>query len=441
MKKRLLSILMVLMMVFSLVACGSGTGGDANSDEGNNKAASDETVYVTEPITIEFWHGFGSGKFAQYINDAVARFNETNEYGITVNSTYIGDYVTIRTQLTTSIGAKNNPQVTVLGMSDILASAGVLADMKAYAERDNVDLDAIYENVRTSMYYDGQLTAMPFLRSCTLYYYNKDMFSAAGYDSAPTSIEEMEKACKAVADKFGVYGYATEISPSFGQLALLESLGAEGLIDEDREGVSNLEDGTMLKVLADWRKWIDEGWCWAPTVTNAQNTMYQMIYTGELASCVASSAALTTITEYAKDANVNIGVAAIPTYDGVGGIGGGGDISIINVNNTDQEIAASWEFVKFLMSDEEVATRSEATGYLPTSDGAAALMKDCFAENPNMEAAYKARMKCQDPAGCIELSEWQTQVTVAMSYVIQDKSMTAKEAIEYLKSMLQTVFY
>lgn len=439
MKRKLLSLLLVLVMMLTMVACG---GSKTSSKEGTGSGANgDGPAKVTAPITIDFWHTFGSGSQGEYITDAVSRFNESNEYGITVNATYIGGYTTLRSQLTTSIGAGDNPQIVVLGLSDILASAGVLADMAPYAERDGVDVSKYIDGVQTSMYYEEQLTALPLLRSCPLFYYNVDMFKAAGYNEAPKTIEEMEKTCKAVAQSSGAYGLEMLVDVSFQQESLLRSLGSVGLVDEDRSGSSCLKDGTLLKVISDWKKWCDEGWCVAPTVSDPTNSMYQMMYSGELAACVASSASLTTIIDYAKESGQNIVAAPMPGYDGVCGVGGGGDISIVAANNDDQQMAAAWEFAKFLMTDEEVAIRSEETGYLPTSQGAADLMADVFAANPSMEVAYEVRKTIEDVPGCTQRSEWQTQVAAAISYVIQDKSKTPQEAIEYLNSMLPTVFY
>ena len=449
--RRLLTIILATALAFTMTACGGSSNEEKNKDpntsQGGNNSGDNQNSdsqgpeKVTSPITIDFWHTFGSGYQAEYMTDAVKRFNESNEYGITVNATYIGSYGTLRSQLTTSIGAQDNPQVAILGMSDILASAGVLADMQLYVDRDEFPMDGVLDGVKTSMYYEGQLTAMPFARSATMFYYNVDMFKDAGYDTAPTTIDEMVEACKAVAKKNGNYGFEMQIDMSFYQEALLLSLGAEGLIDEDKQGASCLEDGTFLKMLSDWKSWIDEGWCAAPPVSDGTNAMYQAMYSGNLAACFASSASLSTLIEYGKESGVNIAAAPMPTYSGLGGVGGGGDISIIAANNNDQQIAASWEFVKFLMSDEEVANRSKQTGYLPTSTGAAELMADFFEADSNMKAAYEARLVCEDVPGCTQRSEWQTQAATACSYVIQDKSMSPEEAVEYLKGLLSTVFY
>ena len=46
---------------------------------------------------------------------------------------------------------------------------------------------------------------------------------------------------------------------------------------------------------------------------------------------------------------------------------GGGSIGISSEGNSEEEIAAAWEFVKFLMSDEQVAANHIETGVLPTT--------------------------------------------------------------------------
>ena len=48
---------------------------------------------VTEPITIEIWHTRAAGANGDQIAEAVAEFNATNPYGITVVEVYQGGYV------------------------------------------------------------------------------------------------------------------------------------------------------------------------------------------------------------------------------------------------------------------------------------------------------------------------------------------------------------
>ena len=447
MKKKLLSVLLVVAMLFTAAACG-GSAEKENKDQQNTEKedpagdgdTNDGPAYVTEPITIQFWHTMGSGALADYMNDAVARFNSENEYGITVVATYMGSYADVRTQTITSIGAKENPQVIINGMSTIMAETGTLLDMKPYAERDGFDLTGFLEGVQNSMYYEEQLTSLPIQRSCPVLYYNVDMFKAAGYDEIPGNYEEFLEAAKKVSQVNKVYGFELMTDVTFYQAALLTSLGADGICDADDSGASCLSDGTMLKMLTDWRKGVDEGWILAPAVGASHDSMYQGLYSGTLASFFASSAVLETVTSYAAQSGINVGVAAMPVYGGVGGTGGGGDISILSANNDEQQLAASWEFVKFMMSDEEIATRSMATGYLPTTEKSAELMSDFFEENPFFKTAYEARLGCTDVVSNVVRNEWATQVGAAISYVIQDQTMSPEKGIEYLKQMEPTVF-
>ncbi len=467
--KKAVSLGIGICMILSLAACtGSGSGTAATTAASTTAAAataaatttattaaaaSAETTaaatepakeypaYVTEPITIDFWHTYQSGTLADYAADVVKRFNEQNEYGITVVGTYMGSYADIRTQASTSIGAGTQPQVIINAMNRILANTDCLLDMLPYAERDGFDLSGFIEGVQPGMYYDGHLYNMPIQRSCPLLYYNKDMFAAAGYDEIPSDFGEFLQACKKVAEVNNVHGFELVFDAAFYQEALLCSLGSTGLCNPDENGADCLTDGSLLKLMTDWRQGIDEGWLIAPPVSDVYNGMYQSLYSGQLAAFFASSAVLNTVTTYGAEAGINVGVSPMPAYGGFGGTGGGGDVSIIASNNNEQQLAASWEFVKFLMSDEEIATRSKASGYLPVTEGSVKLMEDFFKENPNFATAFEARKQSTDVVGeGVKKSEWNTQFTTMMSYVIQDQSMTPEEGLDFLEEMSKTIF-
>ena len=69
----------------------------------------------------------------------------------------------------------------------------------------------------------------------------------------------------------------------------------------------------------------------------------------------------------AKEAGIDLGMARTVGYGGYSAPLGGGSVGIIGKDHTDQEIAAAWEFVKFLMSDQQVAANHIETGVLPTT--------------------------------------------------------------------------
>ena len=87
--KKFAALFLTVAMTFAMTACGGGNGSGNGGGKDGDKAA--EAVTVTEPIEIEFWHTL-SGEAATAIDEMIADFNSTNEYGITVKGTYQGGY-------------------------------------------------------------------------------------------------------------------------------------------------------------------------------------------------------------------------------------------------------------------------------------------------------------------------------------------------------------
>ena len=112
MKKYLLLIVM-LMLVFCLAACG-GTDepveqpqdpGTSTGEETDN-VESGESLLGTEPVTITFWH-CASDEAGVLMDQYIQDFNETNPYDITVDAVYQGQYSDATTLLNTILSAEN----------------------------------------------------------------------------------------------------------------------------------------------------------------------------------------------------------------------------------------------------------------------------------------------------------------------------------------------
>ena len=92
--KKMLLLLLALALVFSLAACGS-TGAPAPAEPtaapAEEEAAPVESLLGTQPVTITFWH-CASDEAGVLMDKYIEEFNSTNEYGITVNAVYQGQY-------------------------------------------------------------------------------------------------------------------------------------------------------------------------------------------------------------------------------------------------------------------------------------------------------------------------------------------------------------
>lgn len=401
-----------------------------------------------DPITIQFWHTRGSGANYEVVKHSVETFNETvgKEKGIVVEEVYIGDYNAILPKTQLAIQSGESPQVVVSGNTFVsyLMEDEVLADMAPLAAStgwDSANLLQPFQEIKGNT--DGTLYSLPYVRSTPMFYYNKTMADAKGL-TPPTTVDEMVEFCKALwqkddAGNTTVYGML--ITNDFGYLNAchLYQMGS-ALLAEDGASSPALEDGTMLKVLSDWRSWVDEGWCSPYDATNAGTVMQEMFTQQKLAAMLTSSGSLASVTKNAAEAGFEVGVCQYPTYDVEKRIAeiGGGNICIISEGNTDEQIAASWEFVQYLMSDEMVTYNTMMTGYVPTTYSVADYegMQKFWEENPLFKVAYDQVKtgRCQEQPYSPYLQDFIQCCWDAVSLLIQDQSITAEEAVEHIKT-------
>ena len=400
-----------------------------------------------EPIHIKFWHTRGSGANYEVVQHSVNTFNETigKEKGIVVEEVYSGSYNDILPATQLAIQSGESPQVVVSGNTFVnyLLEDGVLADMAPLAKStgwDTANLLQPFQEIKGNT--DGTLYSLPYVRSTPLFNYNKTMADAKGL-TAPTTVDEMVEFCRALWQKDGentsVYGLCILNDFGYIQAANLYQMGS-AYLNEEGNACPALDDGAMLKVLGDWRAWVDEGWCSPFDATNAGAMATEMFAQQRLACLVYSSGGLSTMTKNAADNGFELGVAQYPTYDADKRIAeiGGGNICIIAEGNTDEQIAASWEFVQYLMSDEMVTYNTTMTGYVPTTYSVANYegMQKFWEENPLFKVAYDqvTTGRCQENPYSEYLQDFTQCCWDAVSLLIQDQSITAEEAVEHIRT-------
>jgi len=418
-------------------------------------AASVAMADAANPITIKFWHTRGSGANGETCTKQVQMFNETvgAEKGIIVEETYIGNYDTLYAQFQLSTQAGEQPAVVVSGNTYVvtLIDDGLIEDMMPYAEKDNFDvnnlIDAFMDIAGNT---DGELYSLPYVRSTPLFYYNKTMTDALNIEvPAVLTIDKMIEICEAVykVDETGeVLTYGLEIFNDSGyyNAAFLWQLGEPMLsVEGDTETrTSPALDGTaMLKHMTDWRAWVDAGWCRPFDATNASSTATEMMYTGKLFAILNSSGSMKNMTKKMAEAGYELGVAQFPTYDADNQYVecGGGQICLVKKGNSQEIMDAGWEFLKFLMTDDQQYVNSTGSGYLPATKSAAEYqpMIDFWAENPNYKVPYDQLVDhavCQEYPAFLYLQEYIQNWWDVNSLVIGEGSMTPEEGVEQLKA-------
>lgn len=398
----------------------------------------------SEPVTIQFWHG-NSGVVEETTLAQVEEFNKTNEYGITVEATYAGKYPELLSKASTAVASGDAPHVIMMSSTGIpvMAETGVLADMSGYIARDGVDLDNYIPTMMNFCYYGDQIVTLPYQRSVPVLYYNKTMFDEMGL-SEPTSFEDLIDISKTIYEKSEgkAAGAGFLIDMFFYQEALVRSLGSDGIIAKDGSGPACLEDGNLERVLRDWREGIDAGYFAHLEVTNTSSVMKEELYNGELGAMLSTSGNLGNFKNQFEELDYELGVCAMPVYGGMGGNIGGGNLGIVGATHSENEIAAAWEFVKFLQRDEATATFAVKTGYLPITYSCTEtdLLKKQWEEDPDYRIAFDVLSDCSESSWCQQQNEFESYMKEAASYVVQDFSWTPEEAVKYLKEQAKTVF-
>ncbi len=186
MKKKVLSILLTTALATSMLA---GCGGSEGSASGDTFKGELEIMHYS---TSEESDGNGG---SDGFRTVLAQWQEANpDITLTQNILANAEY---KTQIATLAAADDLPDVFLLqGMNTIAwAEQGLVYDLT-----EDIKSSPYYADYNTAYFtpftVDGKIYGYPALTggTCTVVIYDKAMWKEAGYDSFPTTWEEVEKA-------------------------------------------------------------------------------------------------------------------------------------------------------------------------------------------------------------------------------------------------------
>lgn len=389
MKKRVTASLLAVSTVLSM------STGMVFADETKAQAPEIEMAAASEVdgTTISFWHSMG-GVNGQAIDTLVQKFNEENEYGITVEAEYQGSYDDALNKLKSAqmgnMGA-DLVQVYEIGTRFMIES-GWIVPMQSMVNADEYDTSVLEPNLAAYYTIDDMLYSMPFNSSTPLMYYNKDMFDAAGITEIPDSLEAIaqvgDQLLEAGAQEvmsLGIYGWFFE-----------QFIGKQGLEyannGNGREAAATAvafdENGAAANILKEWKNLYDLGY--APNVGKGGDAGLADFSAGKSAITLGSTASLKQILQDV-DGKFEVGTAYFPKVKSSdeGGVSIGGASLWALDNNDPKKLRATWEFVKFLISAESQAFWNAQTGYFPVNVNAhdEDVFKENIAQYPQFETA------------------------------------------------------
>lgn len=352
------------LLLMSGLLCLAGCQGKTQQNE------MEMVTSIQEPVEIEFWHGM-SGALGETMTELVADFNEEigSEKGITVKSTYQGNYEDLKAKTMAAIKAGNNPAViqgTVNNIMEFIGS-GIVQPLDDYIFNQEIgmnDFKDIYEGYRlenSSYCEDQRYYALPFSKSTDLLFYNRTFFDEHGL-TVPTTWDELTEVSKKIYELTGKTAFSID-NPANYLITYLMQAGAEYTNSKGDLLFNNEAAIEALTMLQDnvnagyWRLAGEDSFSSGPFL--AENVY---LYIGSSAS-----------EAFLPEENFVWEAAMIPQLkvDQPQNIQQGNNVAILNKNKTSEEVYAAFEFIKYLASDEANLKWATSTGYLPIRESVA----------------------------------------------------------------------
>ena len=216
MRRKLLSIMLVLVMILSMTACSGGKKGTQKGQYGpGGNFEVPESGYDGSEVTIKFYHTMGAN-LATVLETYIAEFNKLYP-NITVEHSQVGGYDDVREQIVTEISVNGQPNiaycypdhVALYNLAEAVTTLDNLIESDIEVERadgtkevlgltDEQKADFIegYYN-EGKQFGDDLMYTMPLSKSTEVLYYNKTFFDENNL-TVPTTWDELEATCEKI---------------------------------------------------------------------------------------------------------------------------------------------------------------------------------------------------------------------------------------------------
>ncbi len=388
---------------------GKADGGKADGGNAANACPVAALARASGPVTITFWHGLNRAN-EESLQRLVVKFNgqQTKVKVDLVNQT---GYEEILRKWVGGLGTGDLPE---LGQMEDTATQQMIDTQSVVPvgdciEADEYDASDLVERVVERYTVNGKLYPMPFNVSNPVLYYDKVAFRAAGLDpeKPPATLAEVKAASVKIKALGYQSGFGLKLNPWY-----LEQWAskADTLYVNNENGRTaratkvEFDDATGRATFAWMKDMVDSGLARTNPDTgpnNFDNLLGIRPQVKAQAMTIDSSAALGTISQVfasGESGGVELGVGPMPGPSGAGGVLVGGGALYMSKKSAPEKIAATWEFVKFLVQADTQATFAAETGYVPISKESVkdAVLLAQWAKEPGYKVAYDQLLAGKD---------------------------------------------
>jgi sn-glycerol 3-phosphate transport system substrate-binding protein len=376
---------------------------------------------VTSPVEVTFWHGLG----ATLENELTSL---TDQYNASQSKVHVtlqnqGGYKeTIDKYLQSGQGSRPQlvmmPEYMVQQMADSKSVIPVGACMQAEGFDESPFLPRALLSYQTA----GVQWSIPFNVSNPVLFYNKSAFERAGLnpDDPPLTLDEVRAVSEQLVASGAVgTGIALDSGVDSGGGWFIEQWFARAneLYADNGNGrlapaTKVLYDGPLgVQLLTQVQSLVQDGL--AVSVGDnpgGQDALLKLADPAKPAAMtIATSAAIGTVINVLDGGlipgitSAQLGIGPMPGPGDVpSAIVGGASLYIVS-DKGDPAAAATWDFIKFLVSSQSQSTWAAATGYVPIRQDALDLepLRSTYATDPRFKVAYDQLLAGKDDLSAV----------------------------------------
>ena len=354
--KKVIALLLALVMVFGLVACGEKAPAD---DEG------------TEGVTVTMIAAQYGTKTADWWADFVAKFNAANE-GITL----VVDVVSwndIYTVVNTRVANGEAPDLLNIDVFADYQGDGLLLPVEEWVSAETYA--KFYPAFLEQSVVDDTVWAVPDLASARALYYNVDILNEVGVE-VPTTWDELLDVSQKIYDFYDgeVYPWGVDMTTDEGQACFSYYIWNNGGDFTDAEGNWTLNSPENVEAVEFIVGMVEAGLTNSDPANETRYDNQDMLGAGKVAMMIGPNSIPTYVAEGGYD--VNLAVASIPCTTGVSVSQGVMDrIMCFDNGYTEAELAAVTKVVDAFYDDAPYSDWVIMEGFLPaTTAGGEALV-------------------------------------------------------------------
>lgn len=345
-------------------------------------------------ITIQVWHPW-FGVESNLFESQVKEFNQSNEWGIFVQSTSQSNYTQLYESVSDVLLTPSRPQVVIAFPEHALGwdASGLVTDLTEYVKDpqygftndDTRDFPSAFWNQDS---FGGKRLGVPAERSARFLLYDVSWALQLGFDAAPANADDFrQQACRAHQSMLtdddksndGQGGWLVDTN-SMTALSWLMAFGGGVLEGNDYRFLTpkNIAAFTFVKQL------YDDGCAWTagpdadlPTAFANRKALFATASLEDLsdytrAMGVAANADQWTVLSFPGDVQTGLVVYGS---------------SYIVLKSTPEQQLASWLFVRWMLSPENQKKWVEVTGLFPLRNSEMDLLGDYKNSHPQWAAA------------------------------------------------------